>query len=181
MSGKFVPRPNRYEIGITSLFFDICFERAVKYVVSVVKTNSSPLAVCQSALVGPPACLSRSPGPNRCYPARRELGSDPPVPRKRYRHRYLHMCMSLQLTAIAFKTLSSRTQTMHGAGRAGSQPCCVGAPHSCRTSHARSGKHVLVVLCLHRAADFGGTPDFEGLLVGAQAVTLWLDASVLGV
>jgi hypothetical protein len=40
---------------------------------------------------------------------------------------------------------------------------------------------VLVVLCLHRAADLGGTPDFEGLLVGAQAVTLWLDASVLGV
>jgi hypothetical protein len=38
-----------------------------------------------------------------------------------------------------------------------------------------------VVLCLHRAADLGGTPDFEGLLVGSQAVTLLLHASVLGV
>jgi hypothetical protein len=56
---------------------------------------------------------------------------------------------------------------MQGAGREGRKPCCVGAPASCRTSHARSGKHMLVVVCMHRAASLGGTPDFEGLLVGS--------------
>jgi hypothetical protein len=49
------------------------------------------------------------------------------------------------------------------------------------TFHARSCKHVLVLSCMHRAADLGGTPDFEGLLFGSYAGKLLLDASVLRV
>ena len=49
------------------------------------------------------------------------------------------------------------------------------------TSHARTCKHVLVVLCMHRAADLGGTPDFEGLLVVSYSGKLLLDADGDGV
>ena len=49
-----------------------------------------------------------------------------------------------------------------------------------RREHWCSSICVCVVLCLcHRAADLGGTPDFEGLLVGSQAVTLLLGCQCL--
>jgi hypothetical protein len=55
---------------------------------------------------------------------------------------------------------------MQRAGRAGGE-CRGGAPHSCRTSHACSGKHVFVVLRIDKAVFLCVMPVFEGLLVGS--------------